>query len=198
MDLWFRSPRRMGLRWRLLWSNLYELWRQIRYAGFGPGLRRRRSARLEASSCGFGVAQAEKDWSGATRPRRTLASHSAWRCHCGISFVPVLQYENITSSRLSRNGRDGTNYSHALVALASVHLHIQEKWRGFKTCHNFLANLDSTSSGAGRHAPRCSGINLQPTKVHLNCPLFIFSPARALENVSTFFRKCCNIFHRKC
>jgi hypothetical protein len=36
--------------------------------------------------------------------------------------------------------------------------------------------------------------NFQPTKAHLNSLLFIFPPARALENVSTFLRKCCNIF----
>jgi hypothetical protein len=40
--------------------------------------------------------------------------------------------------------------------------------------------------------------SFQHTKAHLNSLLFIFSSARALENVSIFFRKCCNIFQQKC
>jgi hypothetical protein len=32
--------------------------------------------------------------------------------------------------------------------------------------------------------------DFQPTEAHLNSFLFIFPSARALENVSTFFRKC--------
>jgi hypothetical protein len=37
--------------------------------------------------------------------------------------------------------------------------------------------------------------NFRPTKTHLNSLLFIFPPACALENVSTFFKKYCNIFN---